>query len=97
MSQTSQYDRQDVQMAAIINIAVELLAARGPRAAAAFLEASSAKFAIIAKVLAEPSRRRQPLRQNVLPLPRPKVYFANLHYSANPAPYPSAHVRYAVL
>lgn len=59
-------------MAALIDLAIELLAARGRRAAARFLDASGASFAIIVRVLAEPARRRAPLPQNVLPLPRLK-------------------------
>jgi hypothetical protein len=72
MRSTYQSDRADVQMAVIVDIAVELLAARGRRAAATFLDASGASFAIVVRVLSEPSRRRGPLPQNVLPLPRLK-------------------------
>lgn len=59
-------------MAVIIDIAVELLTTRDRRAAATFLEASGVNFANIVRVLAEPTRRRGPFPQNVLPLPRLK-------------------------
>jgi hypothetical protein len=59
-------------MAVTIDIAIELLAARGRRAAATFLKASGARFTVIVRVLSEPGRRRDPLPQNVLPLPRLK-------------------------
>lgn len=53
-------------------VTIELLAARGRPAAATFLEASGARFAVIVRVLGEPGRRRDPLPLNVLPLPRLK-------------------------
>lgn len=70
MLPTPQPDRPDVQMAALVDLAIELLPARGPHAAATFLQASGASFGLIVRVLAEPDRRRELLPQNVLPLPR---------------------------
>jgi hypothetical protein len=68
-STTDPSDRPNVQMAATVDIAIELFAARGRRNASTFLDASGASFATIVRVLAEPGRRRAPLPPNVLPLP----------------------------
>lgn len=72
MRPTSPPDRPDVQLAVIIDIAVELLGVRGRGAASVFLEASGVSFAIICRVLTEPARRRRPRLGNVIPLPRLK-------------------------
>lgn len=57
-------------MAVTIDVAIEMLAARGRPVAATFLEASGARFSVIVRVMGEPGRRRAPSRLNVLPLPR---------------------------
>jgi hypothetical protein len=65
-------DRSDVQLAAIVDIAIELVAVDRRDDAVQFLTASGASFATTVRVLAEPDRRRPPLALNVLPLPRLK-------------------------
>lgn len=65
-------DRSNVQLGATVDIGVELLAARGRRAAATFLDAAGVSFATTVRVLAEPYRRRIPIALNVLPMPRLK-------------------------
>jgi hypothetical protein len=65
-------DRPDVQLAAIVDIAVELLAVDRRDDAVKFLTASGASFATTSRVLTEPGRRRPPLALNILPLPRLK-------------------------
>jgi hypothetical protein len=70
MTTTTLPDRADVQLAAVVDIALELLEARGQRSAVAFLVASGAGFGTICRVLTDPGRRRRPLPLNVLPFPR---------------------------
>jgi hypothetical protein len=52
-------DRANAQLAAFVDIALVLLAARERRAVAAALLAAGASFATTVRVLAEPARRRR--------------------------------------
>jgi hypothetical protein len=72
MTWTEPTDCPNVQLAAIVDIAVELVAVDRRGDAVRFLAASGASFSPTARVLTEPSRRRPPLAPNVLPLPRLK-------------------------
>jgi hypothetical protein len=71
-STTSSGDRPNVQMAAIVDIGLELVAAQRSNEAVKFLAVSGVRFATLVRVLAESERRRAPLSQNVLPLPHIK-------------------------
>jgi len=50
--------RPNRTMATVVNAGVDLLATRGVEAAAAFLEDAKVPLPVIARVLAEPQRRR---------------------------------------
>jgi len=50
--------RPNRTMATVVNAGVDLLATRGLEAAAAFLEDAKVPLPVIARVLAEPQRRR---------------------------------------
>jgi hypothetical protein len=65
-------DRPNVQLAAIVDIGLELVAVHRKDEAVEFLTVSGVSFATLVRVLSEPLRRRAPLPQNVLPLPRLK-------------------------
>jgi hypothetical protein len=71
-SSTNTADRSAVQLAAIVDIAIELVAVDRRADAVRFLTASGASFATTVRVLAEPRRRRSPLALNVLAEPRLK-------------------------
>jgi hypothetical protein len=51
-------DRLNTDLAAAVDQAAAIHIELGPRAAAAFLEAQGAGFALICRVLEEPERRR---------------------------------------
>jgi hypothetical protein len=51
-------DRTNVQLAAAVDYALELLIQESPGAAAKHLTDSGARFATVVRVLAEPGRRR---------------------------------------
>jgi hypothetical protein len=55
-------DRPNTQLAATVDQALIVLEQQGIGAAARFLEASGARFALICRVLAEPARRRATCR-----------------------------------
>jgi len=50
--------RPNRTMATVVNAGVDLLATRGVEAAAAFLQDAKVPLPVIARVLAEPQRRR---------------------------------------
>jgi len=60
-------DHPNTQLSAVVDQALDLAEHRGVRAAAAFLTQYGADFALICRVLQEPTRRR--VREAVAALP----------------------------
>lgn len=62
-------DRPNIQLAAAVDHALDLLNEDGRRAAVTLLESAGASFATIGRVLCEPARRRARTHVNADPLP----------------------------